>query len=114
MKAKIAKLKTSNPMLFEQYTEEQINIIQTEIVNAWVAVKGNGLPPLTEAEKAAMKAKAEKKIADMKNSQMSEWTKAVRDKYVNDAARKTGMTTFLPEGVTPDQAASLVGQLVNE
>ena len=52
MKAKIAKLKTSNPMLFEQYTEEQINIIQTEIVNAWVAVKGTGLPPLTEAEKA--------------------------------------------------------------
>lgn len=102
MKAKIAKLKTSNPMLFEQYTEEQINIIQTEIVNAWVAVKGNGLPPLTEAEKAAMKAKAEKMIVDRKMSQMRDWTKAVRDKYVNDAAKKTGFITYLPEGITPD------------
>jgi hypothetical protein len=53
-------------------------------------------------------------IVERKMSQMRDWTKAVQDKYVNDAARKTGMKTYLPEGVTPDQAASLVGQLVNE
>jgi hypothetical protein len=33
---------------------------------------------------------------------------ALKNKYVNDATRKTGFTTYLPEGITPDQAAGLI------